>query len=228
MSEQLTLSAEARDRAGKGASRALRNQGRVPAVVYGEKQEPLSIHIEEKTLVKVLSTGHFMNSVVMIDVGGSQTRTLPKDVQFHPVTDRPRACRLPPHRRACDGHRRGADPLRQRREFARPQARRRAQRRAPRARAGLRRGRDPGRSDDRPRRHRHRRFDPYQPGHPAQGHQVGDHRSRLHHRHHRRARPASSRRRPRPRRPPKAPRSWLRTKCRWSARKPAEGEGEGA
>ncbi|WP_129791257.1 50S ribosomal protein L25/general stress protein Ctc [Sphingosinicella sp. CPCC 101087] len=89
MSEQLTLSAEARERAGKGASRALRNQGRVPAVVYGEKQEPLSIHIEEKALVKMLHTGHFMNSVVMIDVGGSQNRTLPKDVQFHPVTDRP-------------------------------------------------------------------------------------------------------------------------------------------
>ena len=89
MSEQLTLSAETRERAGKGASRALRNQGRVPAVVYGEKQEPLAIHVEEKALVKVLSTGHFMNSIVMIDVGGDQTRTLPKDVQFHPVTDRP-------------------------------------------------------------------------------------------------------------------------------------------
>jgi large subunit ribosomal protein L25 len=89
MSEQLTLSAEARDRAGKGASRALRNQGRVPAVVYGEKQEPLAIHVAERALVKVLNTGHFMNSVVMIDVGGSQTRTLPKDVQFHPVSDRP-------------------------------------------------------------------------------------------------------------------------------------------
>ena len=40
MSEQLTLPAEARDRAGKGASRALRREGRVPAVVYGEKKEP--------------------------------------------------------------------------------------------------------------------------------------------------------------------------------------------
>ncbi|MGZ8337185.1 MAG: 50S ribosomal protein L25/general stress protein Ctc [Allosphingosinicella sp.] len=89
MSEQLTLSAETRERAGKGASRALRNEGRVPAVVYGEKQEPLSIHVEEKLLTKFLHTGHFMNSVVMIDVGGSQTRTLPKDVQFHPVSDRP-------------------------------------------------------------------------------------------------------------------------------------------
>ena len=89
MSEQLTLSAETRERAGKGASRALRNQGRVPAVVYGEKKEPLSFHLEEKALVKALSTGHFMNSVVMIDAGGGATRTLPKDVQFHPVTDRP-------------------------------------------------------------------------------------------------------------------------------------------
>ena len=89
MSEQLTLSAETRERAGKGASRALRNQGRVPAVVYGEKKEPLSIHLEEKALVKALSTGHFMNSVVMIDAGGTTSRTLPKDVQFHPVTDRP-------------------------------------------------------------------------------------------------------------------------------------------
>jgi large subunit ribosomal protein L25 len=89
MSEQLTLSAETRERAGKGASRAMRREGRVPAVVYGNKEEPLAIHIEEKLLNKMLSTGHFMNTVVMIDVGGKQARTLPKDVQFHPVTDRP-------------------------------------------------------------------------------------------------------------------------------------------
>ncbi len=89
MSEQLTLSAETRERAGKGASRVLRREGRVPAVVYGNNEEPLSIHLEEKVLVKALNTGHFMNSVVMIDAGGATTRTLPKDVQFHPVTDRP-------------------------------------------------------------------------------------------------------------------------------------------
>jgi len=89
MSEQLTLPAEARDRAGKGASRALRREGRVPAVVYGEKKEPLSIHVEEKLLSKMLSTGHFMNSVVMIDAGGKTHRTLPKAVDFHPVSSRP-------------------------------------------------------------------------------------------------------------------------------------------
>ena len=89
MSEQLTLSAETRERAGKGASRALRREGRVPAVVYGNKEAPLSIHIEEKALMKMLHTGHFMNSVVMIDAGGAPVRTLPKDVQFNVVTDRP-------------------------------------------------------------------------------------------------------------------------------------------
>lgn len=89
MSDQLTLSAEARERAGKGASRALRCEGRVPAVIYGDNQEPVMVHVEEKALNKLLGTGHFMNSVIMVDVGGKAARTLPKDVAFHPVTDRP-------------------------------------------------------------------------------------------------------------------------------------------
>lgn len=89
MSEQLTLPAEQRERAGKGASRELRRSGRVPAVIYGDKKEALSIHVEEKLLTKMLSTGHFMNSVIMIDNGGTPHRTLPKDVQFHPVSSRP-------------------------------------------------------------------------------------------------------------------------------------------
>ena len=89
MSDQLTLTAETRERGGKGASRELRREGRVPAVVYGGKEEPLMIHVEEKLLMKQLMTGHFMNSVVMIEVGGKTIRTLPKDVAFHPVKDRP-------------------------------------------------------------------------------------------------------------------------------------------
>ncbi|MES2289546.1 MAG: 50S ribosomal protein L25/general stress protein Ctc [Pseudomonadota bacterium] len=89
MSDQLTLSAEARETAGKGASRALRREARVPAVIYGAGETPLGIHVEEKALMKALHTGHFMNSVVMIDVGGKPVRTLPKDVAFHPVSERP-------------------------------------------------------------------------------------------------------------------------------------------
>jgi len=89
MSDVLTLAAEARDRAGKGASRAVRREGRVPAVIYGNKEAALSIHVEEKLLTKMLHTGHFMNSVVEITVDGKTHRTLPRDVQFHPVNDRP-------------------------------------------------------------------------------------------------------------------------------------------
>ncbi|MEM9312763.1 MAG: 50S ribosomal protein L25/general stress protein Ctc [Pseudomonadota bacterium] len=89
MSDTLTLPAERRERAGKGASRALRREGRIPAVIYGGKEDPVTIHVEEKELVKQLMTGHFMNSIVQIEVGGDKVRTLPKDVALHPVTDRP-------------------------------------------------------------------------------------------------------------------------------------------
>jgi large subunit ribosomal protein L25 len=88
MSDTLTLPAETR-RAGKGASRALRRDGRVPAVVYGNNEEPLSIHVEEKELRRQLGTGHFFNSIVEVELGGTKVRTLPKDVAFHPVSDRP-------------------------------------------------------------------------------------------------------------------------------------------
>ena len=89
MSDALNLPAETRERAGKGASRALRRDGRVPAVIYGGKEEPTPIHVEEKVLMKQLMTGHFMNSIVMVELGGETIRTIPKDVAFHPVTDRP-------------------------------------------------------------------------------------------------------------------------------------------
>lgn len=89
MSEALTLAAETREQVGKGASRSLRREGRVPAVIYGNKQDPAAIHVEEKELYRLLMTGHFMNSVVMIEVGGATVRTLPKDVAFDPVSDRP-------------------------------------------------------------------------------------------------------------------------------------------
>jgi large subunit ribosomal protein L25 len=105
MSEQLTLPAEARDRAGKGASRHCAADGRVPAVVYGEKQDPFSIHVEEKLLSKMLSSGHFMNSVVMIDAGGQSHRTLPKAVDFPPGHQPADPRRLPAHRRAQPGRR---------------------------------------------------------------------------------------------------------------------------
>jgi len=89
MSETLSLDAQPRDRAGKGASRGVRRTGWVPAVIYGAKQTPVMISVQEKVLAKMLQKGHFMNSVVEVTVDGAKERTLPRDVQFHPVTDRP-------------------------------------------------------------------------------------------------------------------------------------------
>ncbi|WP_419814876.1 50S ribosomal protein L25/general stress protein Ctc [Glacieibacterium sp.] len=89
MSEAMKLAAVMRDRAGKGASRAVRLTGRVPAVIYGDKQTPVIIHVPLKELTKLLHGGHFMNSVVELELDGAVHRTLPRDVQFHPVSDRP-------------------------------------------------------------------------------------------------------------------------------------------
>ena len=89
MSDALNLPAELRERAGKGASRELRRNGRVPAVIYGGNEEPTTIHVEEKLLYRQLMTGHFMNSIIMVEVDGKSLRTLPKDVALHPVSGRP-------------------------------------------------------------------------------------------------------------------------------------------
>lgn len=89
MSDVLKLAAQARDRVGKGASRSVRRQGLIPAVIYGDKKEPLPVSISEIAVTKLLNTGLFLNSVVEVDVDGKKHRTLPRDVQFHPVTDRP-------------------------------------------------------------------------------------------------------------------------------------------
>ena len=89
MSNQLTLTAEVRDRAGKGASRDLRRNGRVPAVIYGGNEEPQIIHVEAKLLMKQLMTGEFFDSEIVIEIDGKTITTLPKDVAFHPVKDTP-------------------------------------------------------------------------------------------------------------------------------------------
>ena len=89
MSETFKLVAELRAKAGKGASRAIRREGRVPAVIYGAGEAATTIHIEEKILMRQLHTGHFMNAIVELELDGTIIRTLPRDVAFHVVSDRP-------------------------------------------------------------------------------------------------------------------------------------------
>ncbi len=87
MSETHELKAEVRDGVGKGASRAVRRQGKIPAVIYGDKQPaiPISLPLKETTLR--VQAGGFLTHVVNIDVGGEQIRVIPKDYQLDPVRD---------------------------------------------------------------------------------------------------------------------------------------------
>jgi len=88
MSAQSVISAEMRDRAGKGAARAVRRAGRVPAVIYGDKKDPIMVSLEPRELRKQLHTGHFFSTVYSVEIaGGDKVRVLPRDVQFHPVKD---------------------------------------------------------------------------------------------------------------------------------------------
>ena len=74
MSDALTLPAELRERAGKGASRELRRNGRVPAVIYGDKQAPLTIAVEPKSIERELHKEGFFNHRLQIDVEGHRYR----------------------------------------------------------------------------------------------------------------------------------------------------------
>lgn len=83
------LQATARARAGKGAARAVRREGKVPAVIYGDKKEPETIAIEYNLLVNLLRRGGFLSSVFDIKFDGKSVRALTRDVQFDPVKDTP-------------------------------------------------------------------------------------------------------------------------------------------
>lgn len=87
MPEIITLSAESRERAGKGAARAVRRAGRVPAIVYGDNQEPALVSLEPRELSRALARPSFFATLVDISVDGTTHRTLPRDVQYHPVSD---------------------------------------------------------------------------------------------------------------------------------------------
>jgi large subunit ribosomal protein L25 len=85
----VTIEADARPRAGKGAARATRRAGRVPAVIYGAKQTPTLISLDPRSVMRELQRGGWRSRLFEIAVDGGTTRALMRDVQFHPVTDAP-------------------------------------------------------------------------------------------------------------------------------------------
>ena len=83
------LNAVKREKAGKGASRAKRREGFVPAVIYGDKKEPLIIALEEKVIVAEMNKKGLWTRQFNIVVDGQDNRVLCQDIQKHPVSSRP-------------------------------------------------------------------------------------------------------------------------------------------
>lgn len=89
MTQIIPLSAEARDRAGKGTARATRRANRVPAVIYGAKLPPVMISLEFHSFNHILHKPGFFTHLFDIKVGEETHRVLPRDLQLDPVTDKP-------------------------------------------------------------------------------------------------------------------------------------------
>ena len=89
MANFVKIEAEARERAGKGAARASRRAGKVPAVIYGAKQAATLIALDPRDVMRELVRGGWRSRVYQVNAGGEPSRTLMREVQFHPVTDKP-------------------------------------------------------------------------------------------------------------------------------------------
>lgn len=88
MSEGFALKADVRERTGKGAARALRREGLIPAVIYGDNEPPVPIAVSQKEMTLALYAGGFLTNVWTIDVGGKSVQALARDYQREPVKDR--------------------------------------------------------------------------------------------------------------------------------------------
>ena len=87
MAKQYLMQANARDGAGKGIARALRREGRTPAVIYGDKKEPVLISLDQNSANVEYNRGHMLSTLCDLDVAGDKHLVLARDVQLHPVTD---------------------------------------------------------------------------------------------------------------------------------------------
>ena len=87
MSDITVISANQRDRVGKGSARAARRAGMVPAVIYGNKQPALGIELEARVIRKIIHEPGIFSRLLKIAVGGEEITVLTRDIQFHPVSD---------------------------------------------------------------------------------------------------------------------------------------------
>lgn len=87
MKAAVTFEASTRETKGKGASRALRRNGQVPAIVYGNGKANLSVALDANKITHEYYGGGFMSKIIEIKTDKESLFALPKDIQLHPVTD---------------------------------------------------------------------------------------------------------------------------------------------
>ena len=83
------IKATVRPRAGKGAARAVRREGRVPGVIYGGNEPPLTISLDDAELRQRIFAGRFLTSIYDVEIDGKKHRVIPRDFQLDPVRDLP-------------------------------------------------------------------------------------------------------------------------------------------
>ena len=90
MAEANLISASARSTGGKGSARAVRREGKIPAIIYGgDTAETSMVALDTNTISKLIHKGRFLATVFEIDVDGVKTRAIPRDVQLDPILDTP-------------------------------------------------------------------------------------------------------------------------------------------
>ena len=89
MAEVNEIKAAAREGSGKGASRAVRREGRIPGIIYGDKTDPEAVTLDSKEFGQLARSSQFLNTIYMLDVDGKQQRVIPRDLQLDPVRDVP-------------------------------------------------------------------------------------------------------------------------------------------
>jgi large subunit ribosomal protein L25 len=87
MSKNYAIEAEQREQAGKGAARSLRREGKIPAVIYGDKKDPVKVTLDSNRINVEYNKGHMFTTLCDLNLGKDKHLVLARDIQLHPVTD---------------------------------------------------------------------------------------------------------------------------------------------
>ena len=89
MADSTIINGNLRNSTGKGSARAIRRAGRIPAIIFGDKKDTISIDIEEREYKKIMNQSGIFSRLLDLSVDGKSNLVLTRDIQFHPVSENP-------------------------------------------------------------------------------------------------------------------------------------------